>query len=44
MRFLSTKTNANKVDKHKIKGKLLQSKRTMTNAVVKYKNKSKCGC
>jgi hypothetical protein len=42
MRFLSTRTNANEVDKHKIKGQMmLQSTRTTTNEIVKLMNKGK---
>jgi hypothetical protein len=52
MRFLSTKTNANEVHKHKIKGKFcgkaqeqrkirLLSTRISVNDVAKYKNKCK---
>ena len=54
MRFLSTRTNANEVHKHKIKGKLYckaqeqrqmmwLSKNTSVNDVSKHKNKDKRG-
>ena len=54
MRFLSTRTNANEVHKHKIMGKLcckaqeqgqmrLLSTRTSVNVVDKHKNKGKRG-
>jgi hypothetical protein len=54
MRFLSTRTNLNEVDKHKIKGKLcckaqeqrqmsLLSTRTNVNDGVKHKNRGKRG-
>jgi hypothetical protein len=52
MRFLSTRTNANEVHKHKINGKLcckvqeqpqmrLLTTRISVNDVAKYKNKGK---
>jgi hypothetical protein len=52
--YLSTRTNANEVHKHKIKDKLyckvqelrqmrLLSRRTSVNDVVKHKNKGKRG-
>ena len=54
MRFLNTRTNANEVHKHKIKGKLcckaqeqrqmgLLSTRTIVNDVTKQKNEGKRG-
>ena len=54
MRFLSTRTIANKVHKQKTKGKLgfeaqeqrqkrLLNTRTLENAIAKHKNKGKIG-
>ena len=54
MRFLSTRINANEIQKHKVKGKLcckaqeqrqirLLSTRTSVNDVAKHRNKRKMG-